>query len=71
MSGMWRRWARRRRLVGISFLTLTAISLGVAVLLFFTGHGFLAGVTGGAALGLCSYAVVEFVWAAHYARLGA
>lgn len=69
MSGMWRRWARTRRLIGLSFLGTAAVAFAVAVLLFSNGHGFFSGVLAGAALGLASYAGVEFAWAFKYSRL--
>lgn len=37
MSGMWRRWAQRKRLVGVIYLGTAAIALAVAVLLVMVG----------------------------------
>lgn len=43
MSGMWRRWARRKRLFGVIYLGGAAVALAGAVLLWSIGGGWLVG----------------------------
>lgn len=70
MTGMWARWARRRRIVGLIYLILTAVATAVAFVLYITGDTAACGVLAGFALALTISAVFEFVQAARYARLG-
>lgn len=43
MNGMWRRWAQRKRLVGVAYLGGAAIALAVAFLVWAVGGGWLVG----------------------------
>ncbi len=70
MTGMWRRWARRRRFVGLGYLTLSAAAIAVAFLMYTVGDSMSVGVLAGFALALILTAVFEFALAARYARLG-
>ncbi len=70
MTGMWRRWARRRRIVGLGYLTLSAVTIAIAFLVYTTGTLPVAGLLAGFALALILNAVFEFAQAARYARLG-
>ena len=69
MSGMWRHWARRRRLVGLTYLTLAAIALAVAVLIWSVGASVMAGLLTLAVVALLVLAVIEFAYARKYSRL--
>lgn len=69
MSRMWRRWARRRRFVGLTYLVLAAAALAVAVLFAVIGATLPAGGLAGFSLALICTAVFEFAQAAKYARL--
>ncbi len=72
MSGMWSRWARVRRIVGLSYMGGAAVAIAVAVLLFTLQEPltvFLGGALMGAALGLVILAGIEFWWGWKYARL--
>lgn len=69
MTGMWSRWAARRRLVGLAFLTGAAAAIAIAVLLFTLGHGYWSGALTVTATALLIHAGYEFWDAAKYSRL--
>jgi uncharacterized membrane protein len=68
---MWSRWAARRRLVGLGFLTGAAVAIAAAFLVWVVGGGWLIIfpiLVTAALLVLAGYAFVD---AAKYARLAA
>lgn len=69
MTGMWRRLARRRRVVGLTYLTLAAVAMAIAVLMFTIGAGLVSGFLGVITAALVVTAGVEFARAARYERL--
>lgn len=74
MTGMWRRWARRRRIIGLAFLGSAAVAIAVAVLLWFHASGpftgLFVGTAIGAAVALLILTCIEFARAHKYTRLG-
>lgn len=66
----WSRWARERRIVGLTYLTLTAAALAVAVLILTIGLPVMAGLMGVGGVALLILAIHEFLWARKYAREG-
>ena len=69
MSGMWRRWARVRRLIGLTYLTIAAVALAIAVLVFTLGYGIVAGTLTGISIMFTAAAAIEFFMAAKYIRI--
>lgn len=69
MTGMWSRWAARRRLAGLAFLTGAAVAIAVAVLVFTIELAPLVGGLVAFALVLIVHALFEFYEAHKYARL--
>lgn len=70
MTGMWSRWAARRRLAGLGFLTGAAVAIAVAVIAFTIDLAPLVGALVAFALVLVVHAGFEFWDAVKYARLG-
>lgn len=70
MTGMWSRWAARRRLAGLGFLTGAAVAIAIAVLAFTVELAPIVGALAAFALVLTVHAGFEFYDAAKYARLG-
>lgn len=68
---MWARWARRHRLIGLTFLSITAVAIAVAVLLFTTNHPYWAGAFAGVGVGFIAHAGVAFFMAHRYTQIGA
>lgn len=71
MTGMWSRWAARRRLVGLGFLTGAAVAIAIAVLVWSAGGGWLTVFPIIATAALLVLAGYAFADAAKYARLAA
>lgn len=69
MTGTGRRRARRRRIVGLIYLTLAAVALAIAVLLYTIGALLLCAIFLGCTPALAIGAITEFIMAAKYARL--
>lgn len=69
MTGMWEAWARRRRILGLGFLTGAAVAIAVAVLLFLLGHGDWSGALVVTAAALIVHAGFEFFDAHKYTRV--
>lgn len=70
MSGMWSRWAARRRLAGLAFLGCAAVAIAAAVLLLTIGDSMPASFLLGLGASLAISAVYQFATAARFARLG-
>lgn len=66
---MWSRWAARRRLVGLGFLTLAAVAIAIAVIAFTIDLAPLVGALVAFAMVLIVHAGFEFYEAHKYARL--
>lgn len=68
MTAMWSRWARRKRLLGLAYLTTTALAIAGAVLLWAIGAGLLVLIPG--AIGCVSLVLATdaFATANRYAR---
>lgn len=70
MTGMWFRWAARRRLAGLAFLGGAAVALAAAVLLLTIGDSMPASFLLGFGASLVIGGVYQFATAAYVARLG-
>lgn len=70
MTGMWSRWAARRRLTGLAFLGLAAVATAAAVLLFTVGNNSPASFILGLALSWVGVAIVCFIQAGVYMHRG-
>lgn len=68
MSDMWSRWARRHRLIGLGFLTGTAVAIAIAVLAFTIELAPLVGALAAFALVMVIHAGFEFHTAHKYAK---
>lgn len=76
MSDMWRRWAQRRRLIGVIYLGTAAIGFSVAAFLFITAtdHPVQTTISGMVAAGgglAIILAIHEFIEGHKWARLAA
>ena len=69
MTTMWKRWAARRRVLGVSFLGGAAVAIAIAFLLFMLGQGYWSGALLVTATALLIHAGFEFFDARKYARL--
>jgi uncharacterized membrane protein len=69
MTGMWDRWARERRTVGLGHLALTATAGAVAVLLLTIGLWPFAILMTIGTIAMLILAVHEFWWAHKYQKL--
>lgn len=70
MTGMWSRWAARRRLTGLTLLGLAAVAIATAVLLYTLGNDSPASFILGLALSWTGVAIVCFIQAGVYMRRG-
>lgn len=76
MNAMWRRWAQRRRLIGVIYLGTAAIGFSVAALLFITAvdnpvQTTISGMVAGGGGLLIILAIHEFIEGRKWARLAA
>lgn len=76
MTDMWRRWAQRRRLIGVIYLGTAAIGFSVAAFLFITATDNPVQTTVSVAFGiggglLIILAIHEFIEGHKWARLAA
>lgn len=76
MNDMWRRWAQRRRLIGVIYLGAAAIASAVAAFLFITAvdnpvQTTISGMVAGGGGLLIILAIHEFIDAHKWARLAA
>ncbi|WP_136032525.1 hypothetical protein [Microbacterium sp. PF5] len=69
MNSMWSRWARRRRIAGLTFLAGAAIAIALAVLAFTIELAPVSGALAAFAAALIVHAGFEFIDAAKYERL--
>lgn len=69
MNGMWRRWAQRRRLVGVIYLGATAVAIAAAFLMWALGAAWSAALVAIVAVALIVLADFAFYDAHRFAKL--